>query len=135
MKYAPTDSELVEFSTMPKEERYIYTLTRIVESEEVWGLTESRGWVLSDENEQSSLPIWPYKAFALPDINDDWKNAQPAALSLEHFIFNTSQLLIDNNIMVNVASTLHQPGLLVEAKEFFTTLENLLESGEYFMEG
>jgi len=135
MKYAPTESELNTFSTMSEDERFLYCLTRIVEAEEVWGLAEDQGWIMSEINDQSVLPIWPYKSIASISKRSAWETTEPQAISLEYFVYQTSQLLIDNQIGVEVAPTLDQPGRIVEPKEFFNTLENLMESGEYFMEG
>lgn len=135
MKYAPTNKELDLLSQMSEEERLTYCLTRIAESEEVWGLAESQGWVINDNSQQSALPIWPYKAMANLCINEDRINAEAQAISLEHFVYNVSQQLIENSIAVEVFPTIESPGHIMEAKAFFKVLENIMESGEYFMEG
>ena len=135
MKYAPTDKELAFFNEMSEEERFSYCLTRIAEAEEVWGLAESKGWVIAEKDDQSALPIWPYKDVAMMCKGEQWKNAEPQAISLEHFVYKVSQMLIENEIAVEVFPTANNPGHVMEAKAFFKILENLMESGEYFMEG
>ena len=135
MRYAPTESELGSFPSMSEDDRLMYCLTRIVEAEEVWGLAENQGWVISENNKQSSLPIWPYKIFAASCQLGDWKEAEPQAISLEHFVYKVSQQLIENKLMVEIGPTTEKSGRLMEAKAFFSALENLMESGDYFMEG
>ena len=135
MKYSPTKSELETFTDISSDERLSYCLTRICESEEVWGLAEPQGWVISEADEAVSLPIWPYREFAQMCIKDEWQNAEPQAISLEHFVYKVSQMLIENDMMVEVFTTPQSPGQRLEAKAFFKILENMMESGEYFMEG
>lgn len=135
MRYAPSQGELNSFQTMSKQDRLIYCLTRIVEAEEVWGLAEDQGWVMSETKGQSTLPIWPYKIFATISQKGKWQYTEPQAISLEHFLYKVSQQLIDNHIMIELAPTTDAEGYCVEAKAFFSALENLMESGEYFMEG
>jgi len=135
MQYSATENEIKLFTSMPDDERFRYCLSRMTESEEIWGLAEHQGWVISDINDQATLPIWPYKDLAELYKQDEWKNAEPQSVSLEHFVYKTSQLLIKNDIMIQTFPTVENPGKVIPAKEFFEILENLMESGEYYMEG
>jgi len=135
MKYSPSNSELENYLKLSKEERFNYCLVRITEAEEVWGLAEPQGWIINEVEEQATLPIWPYQQFAVNSARKPWQDASPQAISLEHFVYKVSQLLIDNGILVEIFPTATQPGHVIEAKAFFNILENMMESGEYFMEG
>ena len=133
MRYTPASSEFETYQQMSAADRLHYCLTRIAEAEEVWGLAEPQGWVINEVGEKAALPIWPYKVFAEECMAKKWPNAEPQAISLEHFVYKVSQMLIENDIMVESFSTPEAPGETMEAKAFFKILENLMESGEYFM--
>jgi len=135
MKYAPTNNEMTQLSEMCEDERFTYCLTRMVEAEEIWGLAENEGWILKGNNNLTALPIWPYKSMAEANKINEWQNAEPQAISLEYFVYTVSQMLMDNDISVEIFPTENAPGKIMQAKHFFKVLENLMEAGEYFMEG
>jgi len=135
MKYAPSESELKQLSNMSDEERFNYCLAHMAETEEVWGLAEPQGWVIGEKDAQSTLPIWPYKEFAVQCKSAQWAAAEPQAISLEQFVYKVSQMLIENQMMMEVFPTITAAGKIMEPKAFFKILENIMESGEYFMEG
>ena len=86
MQYTPTSEELEDSKQFTAAERMQYCMSRIVEGEEVWGLAEEEGWIINEVDQQDTLPIWPYKAFAWQCIPAKWPNAETQAVSLEHFV-------------------------------------------------
>jgi len=135
MQFSTTPLEMQSLSNMTGDDRLNYCLSRFVETEEIWGLAETQGWIIHDTESVSTLPIWPYKDLATACAKDDWKLAKPQSISLEHFIYKVSEQLIENEIQLEVLPTDLAPGKIIPARSFFKMLENMMESGEYFMEG
>ena len=135
MKFKPSSTELSEVESYNANERLHYFLTRAVESEEVWGLSNQSGWVMKEANEHTILPVWPYKQLADDCATNEWQNYIPGAVSLEHFVYNLLALMEKEDIKVEVFPTATQPGLSVEANELAAQFEGMIESGEYYMEG
>ena len=135
MKYKPSISELSEVVNYDTKERLHYFLTRAVESEEVWGLSNQSGWVMRDHNNQTILPVWPYQIFAAKCATNEWQDYKPGAVSLEHFVYKLLPVMIAQEIKVEILPTTDQPGELLDARELSSLFEGMLESGEYYMEG
>jgi len=135
MKYKPSNTELSELDSYSTKERLHYFLTRAVESEEVWGLSNQSGWVMREADEQTILPVWPYQGLAENCAENEWQNYVPGAVSLEHFVYKLLPVMIAQEIKVEILPTTNQPGNLLDARELSSLLEGMLESGEYYMEG
>lgn len=135
MRYSPSDSEVAAFESMPDNERLEYFLSRVAEAEEVWGLGNASGWVMRESDGVTSLPVWPYRQFAMACAVDDWEAQAGNAVSLEHFIFNVLQMMKDADIQVEIMPAVARRGVLLDPQYLFKLFESLIESGEYFLEG
>jgi hypothetical protein len=135
MKYQPSILELSETDTYSAKQRLHYFLTRAVESEEVWGLSNQSGWVMREHDKQTILPVWPYQMFAAKCAINDWQDYKPGAVSLEHFVYKLLPVMIEQEIIVEILASTNQPGNLLDARELSSLFEGMLESGEYYMEG
>ncbi|MFL1675092.1 DUF2750 domain-containing protein [Paenibacillus dendritiformis] len=69
-----------EFKAMIKKsarDRYIYSVKRIADWEEAWSLELNDGFVTTSDNEGNlSMPIWPFKEYAMKCIGDEWENCK-----------------------------------------------------------
>ncbi|MGD8569098.1 MAG: DUF2750 domain-containing protein [Gammaproteobacteria bacterium] len=135
MRYQPSQREKQEVESYNEKDRLHFFLTRVVESEEVWGLSNDHGWILKEQNGHSILPVWPYESFASNCILEEWRGYTPGAVSLEHFIYRLLPLISEQNIQLEILPTASQPGGLVDANKLNELLESMLESGEYYLEG
>jgi hypothetical protein len=64
--------------------RYVYSLKRIADWEEVWSLSNAEGWVLmGDAADNEVMPIWPHPRFAQLCITEDWADREPRMITLE----------------------------------------------------
>jgi hypothetical protein len=135
MKYQPSHNELSAIESYSENERLHYFLTRVIESEEVWGLSNPSGWVMREQDEQAILPVWPYRILAAKCTGNKWKDYVPGAVSLEHFVYNLLPTMNSQDIYVEIMPTSNQPGILMNAKQLASLFEGMLESGEYYMEG
>ena len=135
MKFKPSSTELSEVDSYEANERLHFFLTRAIESEEVWGLSNASGWVMKDSDDQTILPVWPYEQMAATCAVNEWQNYAPGAVSLEHFVYTLLPVMIEQGIKVEILPTINQPGNLLDAEELASIFDGMLESGEYYMEG
>ena len=135
MRYLVSTKELEEVSSYSPQRRGQYFLSRAIESEEVWGLSNQSGWILKEENDQTILPIWPYQQMATGCALGEWENYDANAVSLEHFVYKVLPTMVTQDILVEIFPTNSNSGELMNAEKLASIFEGLLESGEYYMEG
>lgn len=134
MQFTPTQSELSGLSLMSNTERLQYFLTRTIEAEEVWALSDHKGWILQEENGYTVLQIWPYEQLAMDFANGNTA-CQPGATSLDHFVYNLLSRMIDQNINLEVLPLVGMPGIKITANKLNELYESLLEASDYYLEG
>ena len=135
MHYAPTPGELSALNDATPAERLNYFLTRAMEAEEVWSLSNGLGWAITELDGKSILAIWPYSELAHAYTQGAQESNTPDAVSLEHFVYNLLPMMDDQDIHLEVMPTAAQKGLILEAKALFEIIERKLDTGEYFLEG
>lgn len=135
MHFAPTSNELSLLDEATPGERLDYFLTRSMEAEEVWSLSNGVGWIIKELDGKSVLPVWPYSELARACVQGSQEKSTPDAVSLEHFIYNLLPLMISQEILIEILPTGAQQGLVMEAQALFEIIERKLDTGEYFLEG
>ena len=135
MKYLVSPSELQQVESYDPEERMQYFLSRTIEAEEIWGLSNASGWVIKDDGEQSILPIWPYQQMAASCAVNEWKNYNAGSVSLEHFVYKLLPIMKQQGIRVEILPTAGEAGKKVDSEKLASIFDNMMESGEYYMEG
>jgi len=135
MQFKPTQNELDTFSKMKAAERMQYFLSRTIEAEEVWGINDYAGWVLRDIGDNVVLQVWPYKQLCSDYIISQSESYMPGAVSIEHFVDNLLQIMMEQDIDIDIFPTKEANGIRIKAAELYEILNNMLESGEYYMEG
>jgi len=133
MQHAPTELELKYIHDMTNAQRLEYFLTRTMESEEIWGLTDNDGWLLQEKDGRTVLQIWPYRYFVDEYIESDGQ--RPGSVSLEHFFDNILQSLIDQDIDIELWPGKERNGELLGADVLQEMFTSLFDSGEYQLEG
>jgi hypothetical protein len=134
MHHAPTPTELIILANASNEERLDYFLTRAMESEEVWGLSNESGWVMKEENGAYILPVWSYSVLSLSCAQGSWSEHSPDSVSLEHFVYQVLASLKEQQIQLEILPSQHQPGVLIKADSLFEIFERKLDAVEYFLE-
>jgi hypothetical protein len=135
MHYAPSPYELAALEGAAPDELLNYFLTRAMEVEEVWGLSTGSRWAMKEVDGKTVLPVWPYAQLAQACAEGEWQVHTPDAVSLEHFVYNTLQQLIDDDIHIEVMASGKQQGLMLTAEALFEIIERKMDTGEYFLEG
>jgi len=136
MRYAPYDNEYQAAANLSESEQMEYFLTRVFETEEVWGLDDGAEWVYREHTDGSqSLPLWPYEKFAKDAAVDLWADTQPQAESLEDFMYHTLEMLIEDDVMVEIMPMPTKTGCLVSPHRLLSILTGMIDAGEYRMDG
>ncbi|MYM62277.1 DUF2750 domain-containing protein [Pseudomaricurvus sp. HS19] len=136
MRYAPYETEVKELGVMSESQLLEYFLTRVFETEEVWGLEDDCEWATIQLAAHSAMPIWPYQQLAnsaasnLPAAN----NLLPTAESLEDFMDHTLPSLIEEDVMLAVMTSEESTGCLVSPHRLLDIFTGMMESGTYSLD-
>jgi len=131
MRYAPSETELTCMKGMDAAERLHYFITRSMECEEVWSLSNADGWAVREGDAGASIMVWPYRclaeAFTMQGEHTD-------AVSLEHFVYHELNELSMNGIRLEILPD-HRPGMVLSASELFQIFDRRMDDEQYFIEG
>lgn len=135
MQFDPTPSELDLLRNADESSRLHYFLTRAVETEEIWALSDSQGWILLESHGHDILRIWPYKQMASDYALSMQLGHYPSATSLDNFVYNVLRQLIEQNVRLEIMPSKEFNGTLFSAEKLYELFNGVLESGEYYLEG
>lgn len=135
MHQAPTLAEVNLLKGATPQELLDYFLTRAMECEEVWGLSNASGWVMKEDGDTCILPLWSYAVMADACAQGEWSDYAPDSTSLEHFVYGILPQLQEQDIHVEILPMTDTEGLRVDAKALFEIFERKLDTVEYFLEG
>ena len=135
MQFKPTYNESISLSGMDETERMQYFLTRSIETEEVWALSDSQGWILREQDNKTILQLWPYQQLANEYATAHQESYFPSATSLDHFVHSLLAHLIEQDIKVELMPVKQSSGINITAQKLNELYESLLEAGDYYLEG
>jgi len=82
-----SDKEFEAVSALPGPARYAHFIKRVADREELWGLANPEGWVLSADDEgRECLPVWPSEAYAARQAVGEWEGTTPRAITLDDWL-------------------------------------------------
>lgn len=134
MRYSPYPAEINAVSDMNDAQLLEYFLTRVYETEEVWGLDDGCEWVMVERDGQATLAIWPYRHFALEAARQHWQDVEPTAESLEDFVYETLGMLMNDDSMLLVMGSSPERGCLVSPHRLYDIFTGMMNSGEYVLD-
>jgi hypothetical protein len=135
MRYEPSHAELLSLDQMSQKERFNFAVSRIIECEEVWSLGNAdEGWVLRDVEEAQVITIWPYRMMAEAFVQGE-PGASTHSVSLEHFMYSVLDKCRAAQIDIEVAPAVGDVGSIICAEALSQMLNDMVESGTYFLEG
>ena len=135
MRYAPFNHEADALTMMGEAQLLEYFLTRIYETEEIWGLDDGCTWVTSIQQENEVMPLWPYQKLATEMIPGAWPDTTEAVESLEEFVEQTLIALMEDDIMIEIMPSPTRPGCLISPQRLHDILTGMLDAGEYKLDG
>lgn len=123
-----------EFKAMIKKsarDRYIYSVKRIADWEEAWSLKLNDGFVTTSDKEGNlSMPIWPFKEYAMKCIEDEWENCKTQKIHLDTLLEEILPNLSAEGTHVVVFKVPEDPDVVrVSADDFKNNL--LYECSQY----
>lgn len=136
MRFEPYEAEYKAIPGMSNGERLDYFLLRVFEAEDVWSLKIGPAWFDELNEGKRCQPLWPYKRYASEAALDTWMDCRPDSISLEYFLYNDLQRLIEQDILLNLMPRgAQQPGCLISPQRLFSIFEGMYDAGEYRLEG
>lgn len=135
MRYAPYDVEYQEAPSLSEGEQLEYFLTRVFETEEIWGLDDGCEWVFRQTESGTTMPVWPYEKFAKDSAEFLDSASQPQAESLEDFMYHTLEMLIEEDVMVEIMPTGKKLGCIISPHQLLSIFTGMIDAGEYRMDG
>lgn len=130
MRYAPYAEEINAIPGMSESQLLEYFLTRVFETEEVWGLDDGCEWITIERDGQPVMPLWPYQQFALAL----GEQHSPAAESLEDFVYQTLGQLMDEDVVLSVMCSADGKGCLVSPHRLYDIFTGMFNAGEYTLD-
>ncbi|MGM1050215.1 MAG: DUF2750 domain-containing protein [Bacillota bacterium] len=112
-------------------DRYIYSVKRIADWEEAWSLKLNDGFVTTSDKEGNlSMPIWPFKEYAMKCIEDEWENCNTQKIHLDTLLDEILPNLSEEGTHVVVFKVPEDPDVVrVSADDFENNL--LYECSQY----
>ncbi|MCG8313011.1 MAG: DUF2750 domain-containing protein [Pseudomonadales bacterium] len=136
MRYSPYEHESQNIADFNEGQILEYFLTRVFETEEVWGLSNGAEWIYRNEDQaNATLPLWPYESYAKSAAAGEWINYHAQEASLEAFLYSILETLVEDDIMIELMPKHDQPGCLISPQQLFSILEGMLHAGEYRLDG
>lgn len=135
MRYSPYEHEYQAVATMTEGELLEYFLTRVFETEEVWGLDDGAEWIMHEQDAQICMPVWPYQKFAAEAVSGKWEHYHPQAESLEDFLHTTIAMLIEENAMLDIMPRESIPACLISPQQLKSILDGMIDAGTYTLDG
>lgn len=133
MRYAPYAGEVSALDSMSDGQLLDYFLTRVFETEEVWGLDDGCEWLMVEADGRWVMQVWPYRQFAA--ACGDGAACTPTAESLEDFVYQTLGALMDENAMLEIMPAPGRAGCLASPHRLYDIFTGMFEAGEYRLDG
>jgi len=115
-------------------ERYVYFIQLAVDSEELWGLRNSDGWVLAGEGlpegGRDAFPLWPHADFAAACAVADWEGAEPAPIGLAELLEDLLPILEEDGLALAVFPDVEGDSAVVEPDDLRRDLQAEIELGQ-----
>lgn len=135
MRHTPYESEYAAVKTMDDAALLEYFLTRSFETDEVWFLNDRAGLQRREIEGQTTCPVWPYKGFASDAALEHWQSFSPTSISLDFFLYQRLQELMNQPVMVEIMPRDTGAGCLIAPGRLLSILQGMIDAGEYRLEG
>ncbi len=127
----PYQSRKSKISSLPTEtavERYRHFLKTIVETQSVWGLYQD-GWAIGATSVgRKTLPLWNEKSYAQLCQTETWSSYEPAAITVESFIYKMLPYAVKENVLLSIMMTPEGQSVFIEPSKMLMDLKNYLYS-------
>jgi hypothetical protein len=126
-----SDKELEAIIRLPAPKRYDYSIKRVADRNEIWGLKCADGWVVAADDDGTELvPVWPDQRFAALSAADEWAGCEPAAIPLPVWLERWINGMQNDRRQVAVFPIPSNSGIVVAPHRFASDLRKELERVE-----
>ncbi|WP_158969262.1 DUF2750 domain-containing protein [Paraglaciecola sp. L3A3] len=123
--------DFLDLSKMLPEQRFEYALTKMIETQYLWGLYGKNGWVMLKADEDSCMPIWPHKEFATSWVKEDFPDCEPKQIDFVEWLDIWLPGMQKNNTLILVFPLGEdEEGIILEASEMLECIEDDLNAQE-----
>jgi len=130
MTYKLTEEQRARVQAREAQERFDHFLEKVVDWEEIWSLADGEGCVmLTTEDGESCLPVWPHPDYALDWATEGWEGCEPLKIDLESWFERWSPGLEEDGILVAVFPRLDDEGVLLSSRELSEAIEVMFGAG------
>ena len=114
-------------TTMDGPLRYQHFIKRIADTQILFGLRTSDGWVSAcDDDGAEGMPLWPHPAYALECATGEWAGSTPAEIDTYDFADHWLPAMAAQGISALVFPTAAMHGVLVNSAQLETDLKEEL---------
>jgi len=111
-------------SALDGPQRYQHFLSRVADTQAVYGLRTQEGWVSAcDDNGAEGMPVWPHPAYAAQCASGEWAGSTPAAIDVFDFADDWLPAMSAQGVNAIVFPTAAMSGVLTDAAQLGEDLE------------
>jgi len=124
-----TEKKRHNVKAMSAAERYSYFLQLVGQHELLWSLQDDKGCVvLSSEDGEECVPVWPHPEFAQDWIADEWSDCKLLEIDLNGWLQRWIPGMQQDGVAVAVFPGTDEDGVVMTPVELREEIEALLES-------
>lgn len=119
--------KLQNLISLDAKERYEYFIREVVQSQEVWTLSTSEGYVVfKDKEEDEIFPIWPHKELAEKCAFEEFKNMGATAqnISFKPFLERCIPDMVKERVLFGVFYNDKRNGIAIEGEKLLNELNS-----------
>ena len=122
----PTENEVIVIKSLPAEERMNYFISRVIDNDEIWSLSDSNGWKKNNISGSQVIQLWPHEEY----VEEPNENEKKEMTSLLLFTDQYLPRLINSNIDLEIFPTKDSKGIFITATQFKKILEEEIQANE-----
>lgn len=109
------------------EERYKYSIKKIVGLNELWLISDREGYATyKDDSGKFVFPIWPHELFAQECCIEEYSSYKPERMELTEFLEEQAPEIEENGDLITMLPLKGGKGVIVELEKFLEDLDEEL---------
>ena len=128
MTFKIHDKQVADAVEKSPEARFNYFVFRAVKSEELWTLADANGFVISETEDERSIPVWPHAEFASAWIQGDWADCQPLKIEMGAWRNKWLPGLAADGVVISVFPKAGQDVVVVDSEELNESFKDEYEA-------
>jgi hypothetical protein len=122
MTYPLNKKEYQSTLRLSPNDRYLHFIARVVEWQQVWGLSSAKGWVVLSSDGDECFPVWPHPDYAAAWATDDWSDCWPEAVDLDTWLERWTPGMEEDGTLVAVFPKDDEESIVVSPADLKTSL-------------